>query len=79
MGIQLTTPAEVQRRLQRVQAAGLNIRVEMGVDCCHANQDTFWVQDPDSVSWEIYVLNHDITAGGGSCATRVAASACCPD
>jgi len=30
------------------------------VDCCHANQDKFWVEDPDGVDWEVYVLNHDI-------------------
>jgi hypothetical protein len=53
----------------------------MGVDCCHANQDKFWVQDPDGVEWEVYHLNYDleneVTApratglllakGGGSC------------
>ena len=78
LGIQVTTPDEVQRQLHRVQAAGLATRVEMGVDCCHANQDKFWVRDPDGVSWEIYVLNHDIGEDRGSCATRVATSACCP-
>ena len=30
------------------------------MNCCHANQDTFWVEDPDGVEWEVYVLNHDI-------------------
>jgi hypothetical protein len=38
------------------------------VNCCHANQDKFWVQDPDGVEWEVYVLNHDIE-DGGACAT----------
>jgi hypothetical protein len=52
----------------------------MGVDCCHANQDKFWVQDPDGVEWEVYHLNYDLEgevvaprsagltlAKGGSC------------
>jgi hypothetical protein len=47
-------------QLQRVKAAGLPVREEFGVDCCHANQDKFWVEDPDGVEWEVYVLNHDL-------------------
>jgi len=30
------------------------------VDCCHANQDKFWVKDPDGVEWEVYHLNYDL-------------------
>jgi hypothetical protein len=32
----------------------------MGVNCCHANQDKFWVKDPDGVEWEVYHLNYDL-------------------
>jgi lactoylglutathione lyase len=60
IGLQVDTREEVVRQLQRVQAAGLPVREEFGVDCCHANQDKFWVQDPDGVDWEVYVLNHDL-------------------
>ena len=49
-----------RREMERVKAAGLPVREEFSVDCCHANQDKFWVQDPDGVDWEVYVLNHDI-------------------
>ena len=47
-------------QLARVKAAGLPVREEMGVNCCHANQDKFWVQDPDGVEWEVYHLNYDL-------------------
>jgi len=47
-------------QLSRIKAAGLPVREEMGVDCCHANQDKFWVQDPDGVEWEVYHLNYDL-------------------
>ncbi|MGH7391327.1 MAG: ArsI/CadI family heavy metal resistance metalloenzyme [Candidatus Rokuibacteriota bacterium] len=60
MGFQVATRAEVVRQLERVKAAGLAVREEFGVDCCHANQDKFWVEDPDGVEWEVYVLNHDL-------------------
>jgi catechol 2,3-dioxygenase-like lactoylglutathione lyase family enzyme len=69
MGLQVETGAIVQRELSRVKAAGLLVREEMGVNCCHANQDKFWVEDPDGVEWEVYVLNHDIEDDTAGCAT----------
>ncbi|HWN91374.1 MAG TPA: glyoxalase/bleomycin resistance/dioxygenase family protein, partial [Verrucomicrobiae bacterium] len=38
----------------------LPVTEEMGVNCCHANQDKFWVTDPDGVEWEVYHLNYDL-------------------
>jgi catechol 2,3-dioxygenase-like lactoylglutathione lyase family enzyme len=64
MGIQVESAATVQRELARVKAAGLVVREEMGVDCCHANQDKFWVEDPNGVEWEVYVLNYDLEDTG---------------
>jgi catechol 2,3-dioxygenase-like lactoylglutathione lyase family enzyme len=60
MGIQLGSREDVLRELARVKQAGISVQEEMGVDCCYANQDKFWVKDPDGVEWEFYVLNHDI-------------------
>jgi lactoylglutathione lyase len=82
MGLQLASREEVVRQLERVKAAGLAVREEFGVDCCHANQDKFWVQDPDGVEWEVYVLNHDLEdESAGPRATRglavVSSGACC--
>jgi lactoylglutathione lyase len=60
LGIQVESHGIVVRELTRVKQAGLPVREEFGVDCCHANQDKFWVTDPDGVEWEVYVLNHDL-------------------
>jgi catechol 2,3-dioxygenase-like lactoylglutathione lyase family enzyme len=60
MGIQVESQDVVVREMSRVKAAGLPVREEFSVDCCHANQDKFWVQDPDGVEWEVYVLNYDL-------------------
>ena len=70
MGIQVESKDIVLRELARVKAAGLPVREEFSVDCCHANQDKFWVADPDGVEWEVYVLNHDLEEGS-ACATDV--------
>ena len=65
MGIQVDSADVVMRELARVKAAGLPVREEMAVDCCHANQDKFWVRDPDGVEWEIYHLNRDLEEAPG--------------
>jgi catechol 2,3-dioxygenase-like lactoylglutathione lyase family enzyme len=64
MGIQVESAEIVTRELARVKAAGVPVREEMGVNCCHANQDKFWVEDPDGVEWEVYVLNYDLEDTG---------------
>jgi catechol 2,3-dioxygenase-like lactoylglutathione lyase family enzyme len=60
VGVQVDSVPAVMAQLARVKQAGLAIREEMGVNCCHANQDKFWVQDPDGVEWEVYHLNYDL-------------------
>ena len=60
VGVQVDSVAGVMDQLARVKAAGLPVVEEMGVNCCHANQDKFWVKDPDGVEWEVYHLNYDL-------------------
>jgi catechol 2,3-dioxygenase-like lactoylglutathione lyase family enzyme len=60
VGVQVDTVETVMTELARVKAAGVPVREEIGVNCCHANQDKFWVQDPDGVEWEVYHLNYDL-------------------
>ncbi|MGH7322714.1 MAG: ArsI/CadI family heavy metal resistance metalloenzyme [Candidatus Rokuibacteriota bacterium] len=60
LGIQVESTAIVMRELGRVKASGLPVREELAVNCCHANQDKFWVVDPDGVEWEVYHLNYDL-------------------
>jgi catechol 2,3-dioxygenase-like lactoylglutathione lyase family enzyme len=86
VGVQVDSPAGVLEQLARVKASGLPVREEIGVDCCHANQDKFWVRDPDGVEWEVYYLNYDLedeapVAGAGALPMAKDAScgapACC--
>src|SRR4030095_3581181 len=60
VGVQVDAVDTVMAHLARVKSAGLPVREEMGVNCCHANQDKFWVTDPDGVEWEVYHLNYDL-------------------
>jgi catechol 2,3-dioxygenase-like lactoylglutathione lyase family enzyme len=81
VGVQVDSPETVTAHLARVKAAGLPVREEMGVDCCHANQDKFWVQDPDGVEWEVYHLNYDLEDAAPTAGLKTLpmakASSCC--
>ncbi len=83
VGVQVASPETVVAQLERVKASGLTVREEMGVNCCHANQDKFWVQDPDGVEWEVYYLNYDLEDEMDAPAIRTtelplaATAACC--
>ena len=83
VGVQVDAVDTVMAHLARVKAAGLPVREEMGVNCCHANQDKFWVTDPDGVEWEVYHLNYDLEeeAGGrqlkGAALPLAKGTACC--
>jgi catechol 2,3-dioxygenase-like lactoylglutathione lyase family enzyme len=39
VGVQVDSVETVMEQLGRVKAAGLAVTEEMGVNCCHANQD----------------------------------------
>src|SRR5438128_11920543 len=57
MGVQLASRDDVMTQLQRVKAAGLPVREEFGVDCCHSSQDKCWGEGTGGVALGGYVLN----------------------
>jgi lactoylglutathione lyase len=60
LGFQVACREAVHALLARVKAAGLDVREERDKNCCYANQDKFWVVDPNGIEWEIYHLNYDL-------------------
>jgi catechol 2,3-dioxygenase-like lactoylglutathione lyase family enzyme len=73
LGFQVESREVLRALLERVRAAGVAVREEMDSNCCYANQDKFWVSDPDGVEWEVYHLNYDLEDDAPA-----EASACCP-
>lgn len=59
LGFQVETIEVMQEALNRMKELGLDVREEMGVNCCYARQDKFWVNDPDGVEWEVYYFQED--------------------
>jgi hypothetical protein len=78
LGIQFPTADAVQAQLARVKSLGLEVREEIGVDCCHANQDKFWVRDPDGV-WEFYAVNFDVEEDSAAAGTKAGCCGVGPD
>jgi catechol 2,3-dioxygenase-like lactoylglutathione lyase family enzyme len=74
LGVQVDSSDDVMALLRRAKGAQLTVREEMGVSCCYANQDKFWVTDPDGVAWEVYHLNFDLENEGRP---RTDGAACC--
>jgi catechol 2,3-dioxygenase-like lactoylglutathione lyase family enzyme len=59
LGVERESTQEVQAQADRLEAAGLPLRVEGDVVCCYARQDKHWVDGPDGQSWENYVVLAD--------------------
>ena len=59
LGIQVETRAEMERRLNVARSQNIVSKEEIGVACCYATQDKFWVNDPDGHQWEVYYFHAD--------------------
>ncbi len=70
LGVEVESPTEVVAETRRFGDLGLDMEVEDGVVCCHAEQDKVWVADPSGTRWEVYTITDDQPAA--SYASRAA-------
>jgi catechol 2,3-dioxygenase-like lactoylglutathione lyase family enzyme len=84
-GVEVGSPSAVEAAIQRLAAAGLDVEIERGVDCCHAIQDKVWVRDPDGRRFEFFAVleesaQHapDPCCAPGTCQESAATRSCCP-
>ena len=68
----------VINRLEQAKSKNLDVLEEMGTNCCYANQDKFWVTDPDGHQWEIYTFNSDVEFNDPKYASQDATACCTP-
>jgi len=59
LGVERDSMEQVEAEANRLEAAGLALRVEGDVVCCYARQDKHWVTGPDGQAWENYVVLAD--------------------
>jgi catechol 2,3-dioxygenase-like lactoylglutathione lyase family enzyme len=62
VGVERESMEEVEQEADRLEKAGLELRVEGDVVCCYARQDKHWVTGPDGQQWENYVVLADAGA-----------------
>ena len=60
LGVEVSTTTEVASETQRFGELGLDLEIEDGVVCCHAEQDKVWVADPSGTRWEVYTITDDL-------------------
>ena len=58
-GIQVQSISAVSDMRRRLESAGLAMKTEEAVICCHAVQDKIWIVDPDGHRWEVFVVLDD--------------------
>jgi catechol 2,3-dioxygenase-like lactoylglutathione lyase family enzyme len=85
LGVELTSPAEVEDAAARFTAVGLTHTSIDADRCCHAVQDKVWVEAPDVPlgGWEFYVVladdpaQADASTTSACCGGAAGTSACC--
>jgi catechol 2,3-dioxygenase-like lactoylglutathione lyase family enzyme len=71
LGIEVTTPQEVQAAIGRLSGEGLSTEVQESTTCCFAVQDKVWTNDPDGAPWEYYTVLADASDEVGmGCSTE---------
>jgi catechol 2,3-dioxygenase-like lactoylglutathione lyase family enzyme len=55
-GIEVGAIDEVDRAMDRAQAAGLRVEAEADTRCCYSRQTKFWATDPDGRRWEFFYV-----------------------
>ena len=76
LGFVVESLEQVKDKMEKVKQNGLEVLEEFGTNCCYANQDKFWVTDPDGNQWEVYSFNSDVEFNDPKYAEE-SASACC--
>lgn len=59
LGFQVEHLDQLLERKAQLENASHSVLEEMGVACCYAVQDKFWISDPDGYRWEMYVFKED--------------------
>jgi len=84
MGIQVWSDETLKESRERIVAAGLSVRDENEVGCCYADQNKFWVKDPDGREIEFFHVLADIdvhsrneSRDSACCVPSKALSPCC--
>ena len=85
LGLQVDSDEELKSLRANAASADLAALDEVGVSCCYAKSDKYWVTDPQGVAWETFhslgtvpTYGDDAQAAeAAACCTPAASAACC--
>jgi uncharacterized glyoxalase superfamily protein PhnB len=83
LGFELPDQSAVDAAYERLKAAGWVTEERATSVCCYANQDKFWITDPNGYRWEFYRIVNDaeykLDKPAGCCATpdSTGTASCC--
>ena len=77
LGLQVDAPEELAALRKQVAAAEIAAEDEPAAECCYAQSDKYWIEDPQGVAWETFHTLGDIPMFGEDHAKAASASACC--
>lgn len=78
LGFQVETKAQLEKSLNYAKKQQLEVLEEIGTNCCYANQDKYWVRDPDGVQWEVYYFHEDVAFNDPHYSTQNEEACCTP-
>jgi len=73
LGLRVANEAQLAKRKEEVEKKLQIALEETNTNCCYAQQDKFWVNDPDGYEWEVYHFKKDVDKND----KRPQAVACC--
>ncbi len=79
VGVEVFSVDEVAETQRRLEGEGMTCTAESGT-CCYAVQDKVWIDGPDALPWEVYVVLADAppeVVTVGHVATADADAGCC--
>ena len=79
LGFQIDSLEELKERMDEMNLQNIDVLEEMGTNCCYANQDKFWVTDPNGYMWEVYYFHEDVEFNDPRYATQDASACCTPE
>lgn len=74
LGFQVDSDEELAAMRQQAAQAEFTVLDEPGAQCCYAQSDKHWIQDPQGIAWEVFHTLGDIPVYGMQAEP---ASACC--
>ncbi len=75
LGVEAFDDADVHSATERIDAAGLEHRIESDKTCCHARQNKVWTREPEGLRWEWYRVIEDVESPPSA---EPSSSGCCP-